>query len=163
MSKPRTHPLADKRLYAGASTPAELEARGELLRYCLAHGASIEQLLEAVREDRLATLPLEFAMTSQRRYTLTAISRESGVPAPYLRAALLAFGYPNPHPRERAFSDEDLRTAQALSIFLAAGLPRRELLDVARVIGQSLAQTASVIRGFIGDALMRPSRSSRPS
>ncbi len=156
MPRARTDPLADKRLYAGATTPAEREARGELLRYCFAHGASVEQLLEAVREDRLSTLPLEFAMTSQRRYTLTALARESGVPAPYLRAVLLAFGYPNPHPRERAFSEEDLHTAQALAIFLTAGLPRRELLDVARVIGQSLAQTASVIRSFIGDALMQP-------
>ncbi len=156
MAKARTDPLADRRLYTGTSTPAEREARGELLRYCLARGATVEQLLEAVREGRLATLPLEFALTSSRRYTLTALARKSGVPAPYLRAALLAFGYPNPRPREKAFSEEDILTAKALAIFLAADLPRNELLDVARVIGQSLAQAASVIRTFIGDALILP-------
>jgi adenylate cyclase len=152
----RNDPLSDRRLWVGVSTPAEREARGELLRYCLARGASIDQLREAVREDRLATLPLEFTLTSRRRYTLTALATRAKVPAPYLREALLALGYPNPRPRERAYSEEDLHTARALAIFLAAGLPRRELLDVARVIGQSLAQTANVIRTFIGDALIQP-------
>jgi adenylate cyclase len=156
MSATKADPLADPLLYVGAETEAERAARGELLRYCLAQGATLEQLREAVREDRLATLPLEFALTSGRRYTLTAVSRETGVPAPYLRAVLLALGHPNPRPRERMFSEEDLRAAQALKVFLDAGLPRDELLEVARVLGQSLAQAAAVLRRFIGNALIQP-------
>src|ERR1700694_5880366 len=90
MPKTRADPLADPQLYAGVTTATERAARAELLRYCHARGASVEQLGAAVREDRLATLPLEFALTSNRRYTLTAVSRESGVPAPYLRAMVRA-------------------------------------------------------------------------
>src|SRR6202790_1594366 len=156
MPKTRADPLADPQLYAGVSTAAERAARAELLRYCHERGASVEQLRAAVREDRLATLPLEFALTSNRRYTLTAVSRESGVSVPYLRAMLLALGHANPRPRERAFSEEDLSAARALAVFMQAGLPRDELLEVTRVIGQSLAQAAAAIRLFIGNALIQP-------
>ncbi len=156
MSTTKSDPLDDPLLYVGVLDDAERRARRKLLRYCNKHGATLEQLREAVREDRLATLPLEFALTSGRRYTLTAISRESGVPAPYLRAILLALGNPNPRPRERRYSEEDLQAAQALAVFLAAGLPREELLEVARVLGQSMAQAAAAIRLFIANALIQP-------
>jgi adenylate cyclase len=156
MSPTNAHPLDDPLLYLGVADPTERRARRKLLRYCHTHGASVEQLRGAVREDRLATLPLEFTLTSGRRYTLTAISRESGVPAPYLREMLLALGHPNPKPRERRYSEEDLRAARSLAAFLAAGLPREELLEVARVVGQSMAQAAAAIRLFIGNALIQP-------
>ncbi len=156
MSPTNADPLNDPLLYVGVADAAERRARRKLLRYCHTHGASVEQLREAVREDRLATLPLEFALTSGRRYTLTAISRESGVPAPYLRAVLLALGHPNPKPRERRYSEEDLRAARTLAVFIAAGLPREELLEVARVVGQSMAQAAAAIRLFMGNALIQP-------
>ena len=149
-------PLDDPQLYLGVTDAAERGARRRLLRYCYSHGASIEQLREAVSEDRLSTLPLEFALTGGRHYTLTAISRKSGVPASYLRAMLLALGHPNAKPRERRYSDEDLRAARALAVFLTAGLPRKELLEVARVVGQSMAQAAAAIRLFIGNALIQP-------
>ena len=69
---------------------------------------------------------------------------------------LLALGHPNPKPRERRYSQEDLRAARSLAVFLAAGLPRKELLEVARVVGQSMAQAAAAIRLFIGNALIHP-------
>jgi adenylate cyclase len=156
MSPTKADPLDDPLLYLGVADDVERKARRKLLRYCHRKGASVEQLHEAVREDRLATLPLEFALTSGRRYTLTALARESGVSAPYLRAMLLALGHPNPKPRERRYSEEDLQTAQALAVFLAAGLPREELLEVARVLGQSMAQVAAAIRLFIANALIQP-------
>ena len=156
MSPTNADPLDDPLLYQGVAGDVERGARRKLLRYCYRHGASLEQLREAVSEERLATLPLEFALTSGRRYTLTALARESGVPAPYLRAMLLALGHPNPKPRERRYCEEDLRAAQALAVFLAAGPPRDELLEVARVLGQSMAQVAAAIRLFMGDALIQP-------
>lgn len=143
-------------LYEGAESGAEREARAELLRYCSEHGASLEQLRAAVREDRLSTLPLEFALTTARTYTLTEVARLAGISPPYLRKALLALGHPNPRPRERAFTEEDLGAARALAVFLKAGLPRDELLEVAGVLGQSLAQVAAAIRRLIGDALLQP-------
>lgn len=110
----------------------------------------------AARDGTIATLPLELALRGERRYTLTAVARASGISLPYLRAVLIAIGYPNPRPRERAFSEEDLRAARALGLFLRAGLPRQELLEVLRVGGRSLAQIAAVIRRFVGDALIQP-------
>ncbi|HST56453.1 MAG TPA: adenylate cyclase regulatory domain-containing protein [Solirubrobacteraceae bacterium] len=149
-------PLENPLLYTGVESEPERHARRQLLRYCIEQGATIEQLLEVVREGRLATFPLEFALTSGRRYTLTGMAREAGVPAPYMRAVLLALGQPNPRPRERVFSEEDLNSAKALGTFLQAGLPRAELLDVARVVSQSMARTAAVIRRYIGNALIQP-------
>jgi len=156
MPKPHADALTDPQLFAGVQTVAEGEARANLLRYCQAQGASAEQLRDAVREDRLATLPLDFALTGSRRYSLTSVARQAGVPAPFLRSMLLALGHPNPRPRERAYSDEDVRAARALAVFLNAGLPREQLLEATHVVGQSLAQAANAIRRLIGDALIRP-------
>jgi len=156
VSTTRADPLDDPQLLAGVSSEAEREAREALLRYCLERGATVDQLREAVRDERLATLPLDFALTGPRRYSLSALSREAGVPAPYLREVLLALGHPNPRPRERAFSEEDVTAAEALAAFLDAGLPRAQLLEVSHVVGQSLAQTATAIRMLVGNALIRP-------
>ena len=155
MSAPKADPLDDPLFYLGVASDAERTARRRLVRYCYERRASVEQLREAVRESRLSTLPLEFALTKGGNYSLSAIARASGVSSSYLKAMLLALGHPTPKPRERRYSEEDLRTAQALAVFIAAGLPRQELLEVARVLGQSMAQVAAVVRRFIGNALIQ--------
>jgi adenylate cyclase len=148
--------LADPALYLGAESGPERAARSQLLQYCHARGASIERMRKAAHDGTIATLPLELALRGERRYTLSAIARASGISLPYLRSVLIAIGYPNPRPRERAFSEEDLRAAQALGLFLRAGLPRQELLEVLRVGGRAIAQIAAVVRRFVGDALIQP-------
>jgi adenylate cyclase len=146
----------DGELYAGADTDSERDARHELLELLASRGATLEQLREAVREQTLATMPLEFALSDERQYTLTDMAREAGVESPYLRQLLLSLGHPNPRPRERAFGEQDLAVARVLRVFLDQGLPKEGLLEIARVMGHSMARTASVIREVAGSELIQP-------
>jgi adenylate cyclase len=143
-------------LYAGAESDSERAARRDLLEMLASHGATIEQLGDAVRDQTLATMPLEFVLSDERKYTLTDMSREAGVESPYMRQLLLSLGHPNPRRGERAFGEQDLAIARLLRIFIEAGLHRDGLLEIARVLGHSTARTAAVIREVAGSELIRP-------
>jgi adenylate cyclase len=143
-------------LYAGTTTDDERAARQELLELLLKRGASTDQLRDAVRDGTLATLPLEFTLASERKYTLTDVARRTRVDSAYLRQVLLSLGHPNPRRGERAFTDEDVAMAGVLRTFLGAGISREGMLEIARVVGHSLARTATVIREVAGSELIKP-------
>lgn len=126
------------------------------LQDLLEAGASMEDIENAIGEDRLVTLPLEFVLTGNRRYTLTEIARKAVIDPQYMRSLALALGYPNPRPRQRIFTEKDAEMAILHRRFLDAGLPKKELLEVARVLRQSMACTAAAVRQLVGTALIRP-------
>ncbi len=148
--------IDDPVLYAGCTDEAEQADRRRLLEELHAQGASFDMLEEAVREERLATLPVEFALSDGSRYTLTEVAREAGIDPRYARAVLLSLGHPNPRPRERRFSDRDLEVARILRVFLDSGMPKDDILEVSRVIGQSMARTAAAVRRVVGNSLLNP-------
>ena len=152
----KTDGLDDAELFIGADDESEQAARRELLEHLLDAGAELDQLKEAAREGRLATLPVEFALKGEARYTLTEVAREASLESGYLRSVLLSLGHPNPPPRARIFTDEDLEIARLLRRFLDSGLRKGEVLDVTRVLGQSLARVAAVIREVVGSSLIEP-------
>jgi adenylate cyclase len=147
--------LDDPDLYADLEGE-EREARRELLEHLVGAGATQQALKDAAREDRLATMPVEFALGSGRRYTVTEVARRAGLRPDYVRSLMLALGYPNPRPREKLYTDEDVEVAKIHRRFLDAGLPREGTLDVARVLGQSMSRAAAAIRLMAGDALIKP-------
>ena len=146
----------DPELFAGLETKEEKVARRELLEHLAGAGASDELLKRAVEDGTLATLPLEFALAGKRRYTLTQVAKKVKLDSPYLRQVLLSLGHPRPRSGEAAFSDEDVEMARTLRAFIDAGLPKDGLLEVARVLGQSTARTAAVIREVAGSELIEP-------
>jgi adenylate cyclase len=119
-------------------------------------GADEDEIARADAEDRLPTLAVELALGGTGRHSLTHVARESGLPAGFLRELMQAVGRPNPQRGERIFTDEDIQTARVIKRLLDAGLPRRELLEVGRVLGQGMARTSEAVRGLVGNALMQP-------
>src|SRR3954451_14597449 len=110
--------LDDSALYEGVDDGSETAARRELLEHLVEAGADLEQLREAVRDGRLATLPIEFALKGQERYTLTEVARKARLEPAYVRAVVLSLGHANPPPRQRTFTNEDVETARLLRRFL---------------------------------------------
>lgn len=121
-----------------------------------AAGQTDQDLERASAEGRLPTLAVELALGEQDLFTLTHVARESGLPRDFLRELMQAAGRPNPAPREKAFTEQDLETARLVKLFLDAGLPRDELLEVSRVLSQGMAQTADAVQRLVGNALLRP-------
>jgi adenylate cyclase len=148
--------IDEEELFDGVDGESEQAARRQLLEHLVEVGADDGQLREAAREGRLATLPVEFALKGEPQYTLTQVARKARLDPGYLRSVLLSLEHANPPPRERGFTDEDVETARLLRRFLDAGLQRSDVLDVTRVLGQSIARTAAVIREVVGNALLEP-------
>ena len=136
-------------------------ARRELLEYLYAQGVSLEDLRQAVREERLAILPAERILAPERKYTLAEVAQRAGVDGEIFVAQRRAAGLSTPPLDERAFSDEDVEAARRLAQVLAAGLPREALLQGARVFGEVAAQAAQAARLLVGESFIRPGDTER--
>ena len=121
-----------------ADAGAASRDRERLLARLREAGIEEEQIERAAAEGRVPTLAVELALGGMGRHSLTHVARESGLGPAFLRELMQAVGRPNPGRGERIFTDEDIETARVIKRFVDAGLPRRELLEVGRVVGQGM-------------------------
>jgi adenylate cyclase len=130
--------------------------RERLLARLRDSGADDKEIERAAAEERLPTLAVELALGGAGRHSLSHVAREAGLAPAFLRELMQAVGRPNPGRGERIFTDEDIETARVIKRFVDAGLPRRELLEVGRVLGQGMAHTSEAVRRLVGNALLEP-------
>jgi adenylate cyclase len=140
------------------STPdqAQDDARAALIDRLRAAGLSDDAISAADREGRLATYAVEMALGGERKHTLTAVARLSGLSPTFLRRLMRASGRPEPSPRERGYPDDDVALAKRMKLFIDAGIPREGLLETARVAGQGMSQTTEAIRRTTVSPLVQP-------
>lgn len=131
-------------------------AREELLERLRAAGQGEEAIERAQSEGRLATLAVELAFGGAPEHTLTQVARESRLDPKFLRQLLRAQGRPDPAPRERAYTNEDVELARLVRRFVDAGLPRDGIVEIARVLGQGTSQVAETVRHRVGTVLLQP-------
>ena len=129
----------------------EYEQRKLLLEHLCRGGVPIEELREAIEEDRLVLLPVEHVLGGQDRYTCDDMATELGVDVDVLRGDLIALGWAVPDGETAAFDEHDLAAARSVAAFREAGLDGDRLRDVGRVVGQSLSTVAAAVRELIGD------------
>jgi adenylate cyclase len=127
-----------------------------LRNYLDAAGVDERAVRAASDEGRLGMLAVEVALGGQRRHSLTAVARETGLPSPHVRLLLQAVGRPSPQRGERAFTDDDVELARIARLLEEAGLPREGIVEAARVIGHATSQVAETVRVLAGDALIEP-------
>ena len=137
-------------------TGDERAARAELLAQLHAAGVPLAELRSAVAEERLALVPVELVLGGRGRYTEAEVARRTGVGVDFLRALRQALGVSVPEPDARGYTEEDLAAAEREARFQEAGFTEEGLLDVTRVIGQSMARIAESMRALTADALTRP-------
>ena len=143
-------------LLEGVEEGDERAARIELLERLEDGGVSLENLRRAVREDRLALLPVERALVGDPRYTLDEVSEASGVDQRVLREMRGALGLPR-EVGDGPMADEDaLEAANAIKRFLDAGVSEEDLFEAARVIGRSAAGAAGALLGLVARLLIQP-------
>lgn len=141
-------------LLAGAEDDEARAARRVLLDELVEDGVELEELRQAVTQDRLVLLPVERAVSGERRYTPEQITELSGLPLGFLAENRRAMGLPLDAGEGPAYGEEDLEAARRVKRFLDAGLPEEGLLDTARVLGQSMAKVAAATRDLVGPAFL---------
>jgi adenylate cyclase len=134
----------------------QVEAHDELVRRLRAMGQSEQAIAAAEREGRLTTFAIELALGGDRKHSLSAVARLSGLSRDFLRRLLQANGRPAAAPRERAYTDDDVDLARRIKLLIDAGIPRDGILETARVTGQAMSQTAEAVRRTTVSPLVQP-------
>jgi adenylate cyclase len=138
------------------------EARVELLEHLLADGATLDELRQAVADDRLALLPVERVLSGEGKYTSHEVAERSGLDPEFQdrlwRALGLALADPD---KDRIYSDEDVTAASTVVRFLDAGFSEQTVLEVCRVLGDSMARLAATVGGVVGETLVQPGDTER--
>jgi adenylate cyclase len=131
-------------------------AHDEVLRRLRSAGEPEERMETARAEGQLGTLAVESALGGTPRHTLTHVARSANLEPRFLRQVMTAHGRPDPAPREPALTDEDIEFARLIRRFLDFGLSRDAILEIARVLGQSMTHTADPVRRHMGEILIKP-------
>jgi adenylate cyclase len=133
------------------------EARLALLRDLAESGVPLEELKQAVAEDRLVLLPVDRVFApGTAHYTAAEIAEGAGLEPGFLGQLLQALGAPIPEEDERPYSEQDLEAAKRAKLFLDAGLPKEAVLETSRLIGISMANLADANRDMVGEVFTEP-------
>jgi adenylate cyclase len=124
----------------------EGEARAKRLRLLerLADDGFTEaELVKAVKENRLALLPVERVLGGT--YTGGEIEERTGLPAGTMVRIRRQHGLPAAEPEDRVFSDEDVEAAKSMKLFLDAGFADERVAEITRVLGEGMGRLAATI------------------
>ena len=130
------------------------EARRELLDELHADGVSLEELEQAVKEQRLALVPVERLLGSDKRFSQEDVARESGLDLEYLQATRRALGLPVPPPDAKVLGERDVEAAKIGARFRDAGFDDEGMLEASRVLGRGMARYAEAIRTLGASSLL---------
>jgi adenylate cyclase len=136
---------------------ADRDARIKLLDLLTEEGCSDQDLIDAVKEDRLALLLVERRLAG--RHTARELEEITGVPADVLVRMRRQLGLPAPSPDERVFSDEDIEQARSTKLFLDAGFSLEAMAEMARVLGEGMSRLATTVASATTETFLRPGES----
>jgi len=143
-------------LLEGLEDEAERDARRQLLDHLQNAGSSLDDLRQAVKEDRLVLLPVERFLAGSARYTQREIAEASGLELEQLAEFRQALGLAVPGPDARVYTDEDLVTAQDAAALAEMGFAFEETLEVTRVLGRGMSRYAEALRVLFAQTFLEP-------
>jgi adenylate cyclase len=119
------------------------EERAQLLTRLHDEGFTLEELRQAVKENRLALLPVDRVLRGN--YTAAEIEERTGLPASTMLRIRRLQGLTKPSPDDRVFSDEDVEAARSTKMFLEAGFDEERIVEITRVLGEGMGRLAATI------------------
>jgi adenylate cyclase len=134
----------------------EREARLALLEQLSEAGVSDDELRKAVKEERLALLPVERALGGSGDLTAAEVAEAAEVDADFVRRHRRALGLPTAGEDDRAFSEEDVEAIRKVKRFIEAGLDEDGVEEVTRVVGESQSRVARAVADLTARSLLKP-------
>ncbi len=137
----------------------ERAAREELLASLAADGFTIEELRQAIAEDRLALLPVDRILGGS--FTAAEVRERSGLDEAYLLRVRRLLGLPEAGPHDRVFGEQDVEAARALVVAHQAGFSEQSIEEINRIVGEAMARVAATTVAAFAQAYLRPGDSER--
>jgi adenylate cyclase len=134
----------------------ERAERLTLLESFHAEGIPLAELRRASTAGTLMFLPADRVIVGSERYTSGQVAELSGVDIEFLISARRAMGLPIPEPEEAAYTDADLKASRMIHVARAAGITDAEVLDLLRVLGRGLSQSAESLRALPLRLVLKP-------
>jgi adenylate cyclase len=132
-------------------------ARGKLLDHLHdEQGCSVEELRQAVEEDRLVLLPVEHFLSGDTAYSQRAVAQESGLELERLVEFRQALGLAVPDPDAEVLTEADLEAAKDIAALERAGFPFEDTLEVTRVLGRGMSRYADALRALFAQTFLEP-------
>ncbi len=135
----------------------ERRQREKLLIRLLDDGFSEDDVRRAVRENRLALLPVDRVMGGT--YTAQEIHERSGLAVAGVIRIRRMLGLPEPDVDDAVFTDEDVEAAQAIKMFLDAGFDEDRISEITRVLGEGMARLSATITAAFLETFLEPGSS----
>ena len=132
----------------------ERTARQELLQRLADDGFSLEELRGALKENRLALLPVDRVLGGS--FTAREAEHQTGLPADVLLRMRRLLGLPTADADDRVFSDEDMEAARSTKQFLDAGFDEEAIGEITRVLGEGMGRLAATITAAFADTFLQP-------
>lgn len=129
-----------------------LQARERLLRDLCQDGFTVQELRDAVAEDRLVLLPVERLLGGC--YTAAEVEERTGIPARLMLRIRRLAGLPDAGEDDRVFSEEDVEVARSTRTFLEAGLSEDAITELTRVMGEGMARVAASTAAVFVEAFL---------
>ena len=136
---------------------AARDKRRKLLQRLADDGFSEQELTTAVRENRLALLPVERVLGGT--YTAAEVEERTGLGAGTMARIRRQHGLPAPGPDDRVFSDEDVEAAKSMKLFLDAGFADERVDEITRVLGEGMGRLAATITASFVDTFLEAGES----
>jgi adenylate cyclase len=131
-------------------------ARAELLDYLRDEGYTVDELRQAVEEDRLVLLPVERLLAGDKTYSQRQIAEEAGLELDHLRRYRQALGLSMPDPDAEVLGETDLEGAKDTAAIAAAGFSTEDTLEVTRVLGRGMVRYAESLRTLFAQTFLEP-------
>ena len=145
----------------GLQSEAERSARRELLDRLADDGCTVEELRQAITDDRLALLPFERLLTGDRRYTFEDAAEMTGLSLDYLQRNWRAIGLPEPDPDEPSHTEQNIEGMRGIKAALDAGVSEEDLLELTRLVGDAASKLADASLRTFGSVLLQPGDTER--
>ncbi|MFV9453536.1 adenylate/guanylate cyclase domain-containing protein [Rhodococcus sp. NM-2] len=152
-------PSAERREFANAGLLDDLEGTARSQRISVLHqlvenGATIDELMRATQEGRLAHMLLEAALSPRSAtYTLDEISELSGVSVDDTTRWFRAMGRGISKRSSAEYSADDVRLASLLTDYRELGLDEDSMFATVRILGRNVWAIADGAQSLLQDQL----------
>ncbi len=139
------------------------EERVELLRWLRDdYRISREAMRQSTDNGTIVLAASGRTLGTGERYSANDIARRTGLDADLLTALLRAGGLPAPSDYDAIqYGETHVEAARSIKQFVDAGVNPEQMLNLARVLGRGLAQTADLMRQTVMELAISPGMSER--